>query len=394
MATLYGLKEKLAMIGAELKAANDELTDMAANPSVAMEKIKEQKARVESLETRFNLIKADHDRKESEDKARMKAGGIAKATDDKSRLIAAKAAFYRAALLKQPIPQEAVSLLGAQAGTMISLPAGGGTGGENLLPVTMTNELIHEPWVKNPLRSIMTVTNVKGLIVPKIAFSLGSTAFVGDADTAKELSATGSRVTFGRYMTKVFCSVADSVVYGSDTNLVETIENALRSGLAAKEKLVTFVADASAETGCKHMTFYEKTNSTDYDITEKSGTDMYEAITNAIADLHETFRENASVVMKYSDYLSILKTLAVSRDLFAAPPERVIGKPVIFCDSATHPIVGDFRYLHLNYDGPLVFDSDKDVKAGDFIFVLTAWFDQWRLLNSAFRIATVSEGTG
>ena len=142
------------------------------------------------------------------------------------------------------------------------------------------------------------------------------------------------------------------------------------------------------------MTFYEKTNGTNYDIPEKSGTDMYEAITNAIADLHETFRENASVVMKYSDYLSILKTLAVSRDLFAAPPERVIGKPVIFCDSAPYPIVGDFRYLHLNYDGPLVFDSDKDVKAGDFIFVLTAWFDQWRLLNSAFRIATVSEGTG
>lgn len=392
--TLYELKEKLAMIGAELKAANDELTNMAANPSATMEQIKEQKARVESLEARFSLIKADHDRKEAEDRAGMKAGGIAKATDDKSRLIAAKAAFYRAALTKQPIPDEAMSLLGAQAGTMISLPAGGGTGGENLLPVTMTNELIHEPWVKNPLRSIQTVTNVKGLTVPKIAFSLDSTAFVGDADTAKELSATGSKVTFGRHMTKVFCSVADSVVYGSDTNLVETIENALRSGLAAKEKLVTFVADASAESGCEHMTFYEKTDGTNYDITEKQGEDLYEAITNAIADLHETFRENASVVMKYSDYLSILKTLAVSRDLFAAPPERVIGKPVIFCDSATLPVVGDFRYLHLNYDGPMVFDSDKDVKAGDFIFVLTAWFDQWRLLNSAFRIATVSEGTG
>jgi HK97 family phage major capsid protein len=393
MATLYELKQNLAMIGAQLEKENNELQKMLPNPSVPTDQIKAQEAKVNDLQARFDLVKKEHDRQEEADRAAMQKNTIAVAKDDKSRLIAAKAAFYRAALLKQPIPQEAVSLLGAQNTTMISIPAGQGTGGENLLPITMTNELIHEPWVKNPLRAIQTVTNVKGLIVPKIAFSLDSTDFVGDAATAKELSATGSKVTFGRYMTKVFCSVADSVVYGSDTNLVETIENALRSGLAAKEKLVTFVANASAESGCNHMTFYEE-SSGDTVITEVEGEDLYEAITNAIADLHETFRENASVVMKYSDYVSILKTLAVSRDLFAAPPERVIGKPVIFCDSATLPVVGDFRYLHLNYDGPLVFDSDKDVKAGDFIFVLTAWFDQWRLLNSAFRIATVSEGTG
>ena len=147
---------------------------------------------VNDLQARFDLVKKEHDRQEAAEKAQMKKDTFAVAKDDKSKLIAAKAAFYRAALLKQPIPQEAVSLLGAQNTTMISIPAGQGTGGENLLPVTMTNELVHEPWVKNPLRSIMTVTNVKGLIVPKIAFALDSTDFVGDAATAKELSATGS----------------------------------------------------------------------------------------------------------------------------------------------------------------------------------------------------------
>ena len=146
MATLYDLKEKLAMIGAELKAANDELTDMAANPSATMEKIKEQKARVESLETRFNLIKADHDRKEAEDRARIKASGITNATDDKSKLIAAKAAFYRAALLKQPIPQEAVSLLGAQNDHDLYPRAWHWR--REPTPRHQTNELIHEPWVR------------------------------------------------------------------------------------------------------------------------------------------------------------------------------------------------------------------------------------------------------
>lgn len=392
MATLYDLKLNLSTIGEALKAKADEIHAKAVDPSADIKEIEALEAEKVNLEKRFNIVKAEVERMEKEAADKLRGPqGLAAIADDKQRLIAAKAAFYRSALLKQPVPQEAASLLGAQNGTMVALPAGGGTGGENLLPISMTNELVHEPWVKNPLRQIQTVTNVNGLIVPKVSFSLDSTAFVGDADTAKELSATGSKVTFGRYMTKVFCKIADTVVYGSDTNLVETIENALRSGLAAKEKLVTFVADAEAESGCNHMTFYEKSSGT-LVLTESEGTDLYEAITNAIASLHEDYRENATVVMKYADYVTILKTLAnSSRDLFSAPPERVIGKPVVFCDSATTPVVGDFRYLHLNYENPVVFDTDKDVTAGDFVFVLTAWFDQYRLLNSAFRLTKVVE---
>jgi HK97 family phage major capsid protein len=392
MATLYDLKLNLNTIGEALQAKAEEIHTKAMDPSADMKEIEALEEEKRNLEKRFEIVKAEVDRLEKEAVAKLNGPkGLAAITDDKQRLVAAKAAFYRAALLKQPIPDEAASLLGVQAGTMIAIPAGGGTGGENLLPINMSNELIHEPFVKNPLRSIMKITNVNGLIVPKVAFTVDSTNFVGDADTAKELSATGDKVTFGRFMTKVFCKVADTVVYGSDTNLVETIENALRSGLAAKEKAVTFVADASAESGCNHMTFYEKSSGS-FVLTEVEGADLYEAITNAIADLHENFRENASVVMKYADYVSILKALAnSSKDLFSAPPERVLGKPVVFCDSATTPIVGDFRYLHLNYENPVVFDTDKDVKAGDFIFVLTAWFDQWRLLNSAFRLTKVVE---
>ena len=399
MSTLYELKERLAMVGQELQAASKEVTAMAGNPSVPIEQVREQKAKVAELQERFDIIEARHDRLEAENKERMKRDGMAVAKDDKERTIAAKAAFYRAALLKQPIPEESASLLGAQATTMIAIPASEGTGGENLLPINMTNELIHEPWVTNPLRPIQRITNVNGLVVPKIAFALDSSAFVGDADTAKEISATGSRVTFGRYMSKVFCKIADTVVYGTDTNLVETIENALRSGLAAKEKLVTFRTDTAAGTDSttEHMTLYEENGGGEstYVIDEITGEDLYEAITNAIADLHEDYRENATVVMKYADYVSILKTLANSaKDLFSAPPERVLGKPVVFCDSATIPVVGDFRYLHLNYENPVVYDSDKDVEAGDFVFVLTAWFDQRRLLNSAFRLAVVEAGEG
>ncbi|NMA24756.1 MAG: hypothetical protein GX936_03720 [Clostridiales bacterium] len=47
--------------------------------------------------------------------------------------------------------------------------------------------------------------------------------------------------------------------------------------------------------------------------------------------------------------------------------------------------------MHLNYDPAVVYDSDKDVDKGEYIWVLTAWIDQRKKLASAFRIAKVVE---
>ncbi|HDE7505254.1 TPA: phage major capsid protein, partial [Staphylococcus aureus] len=69
------------------------------------------------------------------------------------------------------------------------------------------------------------------------------------------------------------------------------------------------------------------------------------------------------------------------------------GKPVVFTDAAVKPIVGDFNYFGINYDGT-TYDTDKDVKKGEYLFVLTAWYDQQRTLDSAFRIAKAKENTG
>ncbi|MDX5824381.1 phage major capsid protein, partial [Bacillus paranthracis] len=110
----------------------------------------------------------------------------------------------------------------------------------------------------------------------------------------------------------------------------------------------------------------------------------------AIADLHEDFRANATIKMRYADYLDIIEMLANgSATLYNAQPEQVLGKPVKFCDSAVNPVVGDFRYSHFNYDPKMIYDRDKDVKTGIELFVLTAWFDHKIKLKSAFRIAEV-----
>jgi hypothetical protein len=72
-------------------------------------------------------------------------------------------------------------------------------------------------------------------------------------------------------------------------------------------------------------------------------------------------------------------------------PSEVIGKPVFFSDAATTPIIGDFRYYHLNYDPEVIYDADKDVDKGEYIWVITAWIDQQFKLRSAFRLANVQD---
>ena len=88
---------------------------------------------------------------------------------------------------------------------------------------------------------------------------------------------------------------------------------------------------------------------------------MVDAIIKAIADLPDSFSENASVVMRKSDYFSEINKLAnASATLWGKKPEDVIGYPVIFNDRAVVPIIGDFRYARMNYDIGTIYETDKD----------------------------------
>ena len=403
MSTLFALKEKLATVGAELEKVSAELVDKAANAAIPIEEVKELQGKKESLQTRFDLIKEQHDKLEAEQKAKLRKDKITAAPTGEARLIAAKAEFIRAKILGRDMSPEAKEVL-ANTAPLRALPADGNTG-QHLLPTTQGKEVIVEPFVRNPLRGKIGMTAIKGLELPKIAFSLDDDAFITDADTAKEIQATGDKVSFGKFKFKVKVRIADTVLHGSDIELVKYVESALQSGLAAKEKKVSFAHGSAGSPrpvvpAEKHMSLYELDGSSASVIKEVEGADLYEAITNAIADLHEDFRENAQVCMRYADYVTMIKALSNSAvSLYGKPPEEVIGKPVFFSDAAAildgtevvgRPIVGDFNYLHLNYDPETVYDSDKDVDKGEYIWVLTAWFDQKKKLSSAFRIAKVT----
>src|SRR5699024_2011362 len=324
----------------------------------------------DELKASFDIIKKQHDQMEAE---QMKQFEQRKNTSmaglsEKDKVVAAKAEFIRAAIQKREMSQEAKQL--------IAIPTGNETGGDKLLPKTMTKEIVHEPFTKNQLREVANVTNIKGLEKPRISYTIDDDDFIGDDQTAKEIKTKGDTVSYGRNKFKVKVNISDSVIHGSDLELVSFVDNALRSGLAAKERKDAL--EETPEESIKHMSFYNG------GITEVEGEDLYNAVVNALADLHEDFRDNAEIVMSYKDYMKIVKALSNGNtSFFDAPPEKVFGKPVVFTDAAVKPIVGDFNYFGINYDD-IVYDSDKDVDKGNYLFVLTAWYDQQRDLDSAF----------
>lgn len=379
--TIFQMKQHVSEVGSELRAVSEDIQTKAADPSVKIEELRDLKQKKSDIEERFSLLKEQLDEMETEERAKVQAQNpLSGADSNEKRMIAAKADLIRSSVLGRQVSEETRNLLAA-------IPANHASGGVNFLPTTMSNELVHEPFAKNQLREVANISNIKGLEIPKISFTLDDDAFITDEQTAKEISLTGDKVSFGRNKFKVKARIADTVLHGSDIDLVNYVENALRSGLAAKEKKDAFAATPTA--GLEHMSFYQSGA-----ITEVPGEDMYTAITGAVAALPEEFRENAKIMMTYADYLKILKTLSNgTTNFYSAPPEQVLGKPVEFTDAAVKPIVGDFNYFRINYDGELVYDTDKDVDKGEYLFVLTAWYDQKRSLNSAFRIAKVTTPT-
>jgi HK97 family phage major capsid protein len=372
--TLFELKQNMATIGQQLQKVEAELAEKAVDPNASMEDIRALQKSRDDLKMRFDVIKEQHDALEAEQKAKFEAkNDLNSVADPKQKVIKAKAELIRSVMQRKPVSREVFQALGDN----------NSTGGEKFLPKTVSTDILMEPLVKNPLRQISTITQITNLEIPKLSFTLDDDDFIQDTETAKELKETGDVVTFGRYKFKVFAGLSETVLNGSDANLVAATEAALQSGVAAKEKKVAFAT--TPKTGEEHMSFYAS------GITEVEGENLYKAIKAAIADLHEDYRENATIVMRYQDYSDIIETLANGNaTLYAAQPEQVLGKPVVFCDAAVNPIVGDFSYSHFNYDLAALYDRDKDVKTGIEQFVVTAWFDHQIKLKSAFRIAKVT----
>lgn len=388
--TLFEMKEKLYALKTERKNIADWIAEKSADPTTDMKEIDEKTAKRDELTKRINLLQQAHDEEETRQHdivASQGSKGVGET--EKEAQIKVKAKFYRAALLGGDV-KKAYEGLGAIPAATADL----GTG-ENLLPVNLSRELITEPFEENSLRDIEPVSNITGLEEPRLLFTIEDTdlADVTDQQTAKEIELEGDTVAYGRYKTKIKATVKDTVLHGTDVDLVSTIENGLRSGLAVKEKMRAFAPASGTgayDSAHKHMSFYAETNGVT-DIKTVEGSDLFQAIINAWADLPEAYAGNAKCVMRKQDfYAEIRRLVGQNNDLFGKKPEDVLGIPVTFNDRAVTPIVGDFRYSKQNYDIGTIFDTDKNVDKGEYYFVVTAWGDHQIRLKSAFRLAKVN----
>ena len=389
--TLFEMKEKLNTLKSAILADANWLADKAADPSTKMEEIKEKQAHRDELQARYDTLKAEHDRMEAEQRAELAVqDGVGAGMTAEKALITAKAAFYRAAITGGDVKKAYEGLGGIPAAT-----ADLGYG-ENLLPKNVSSELLTEPVEENSLREVEPVSNISGLEEPKLMFNIedADLADVTDQETAKEIEMEGDTVAYGRFKTKIVATVKDTVLHGTDTDLVGAIEAALRSGLAIKEKMRAFApatGSGAYDAAHKHMSFYQENDGVTA-IKTVTGTNLISAIINAWADLPEAFAANAKCVMRKQDYFREIRDLANNNDtLWGKKPEDVIGIPVIFNDRAVTPVVGDFRYSKQNYDIGTIYETDKDAKKGEYYFVLTAWGDHQIRLKSAFRLAKVGE---
>ena len=395
--TIFEMREKMAHLQAAINADAQFLAEKASDPTVSMEDLNAKQSHMEDTQKRLDMIKAQCDRAEQEARDRLKAQEKALNGDEKDNVIAQKAAFYRDAI--NGVLGKTYEGLGAIPTSDSDL----GTG-EKLLPTNLARELLIEPFEINPLRRIARITNITGLEEPKLGYTIedADLADVTDKATANEIALSGDTVVYGRMKAKVAATIKDTVLHGTDVDVVNAVEGALRSALAKREKHFAFQSATSIynsgtpDSAHRHMSFYNYTSYTSasvltYAITAKEGATMYDAIVAALGDLADDFSVNASVVMKKSDYFAMVKALANdSEALFGSKPASILGYPVIFCDKATIPVVGDFSFYGINYDIGTIFETDKDAKKGEYYWVLTAWGDQQIRLKSAFRLAIVN----
>ena len=385
MKNRYLINQQLDGVRASLKEAVNKVEALYADSKSTIEDRREAENVVRDLKERAAKYENDIREMDEEANRQLQNKKNVQGMSEKDKIVASKANVIRGMIKKESVADDLKALGGSYFLNALSTHPSTGQGGAAILPKTTASEAIVEPKKVNKLRDYIRVSHESNLEIPKLTFSIADDAFIEDEATAKELKVNGSTVTFGRFKSKVFCDVSETMLLGTDINLVSEVEAGLDSAIQTKERKQLF--GTALPENEKHMSFYEKVSS-NYTIPAVTAESKYLAIKKAIADLGEDYRENAHIIMTYADYLDIIEALANGNaTLFMAQPEQILGKPVIFVDAATIPIVGDLSYLQINYHPETISDSDKNVKTGMNTFALTAWYDIQFRLRSAFRLA-------
>jgi HK97 family phage major capsid protein len=373
---VYQTKLQIEEVSGAIDMYRQELLGLATDNTSSKADIQAKEKLIEDFTAKREVLQGILKEIENEKMAQFKTVEESVISMSGDKEINAKADLIIGAVTGKAINKDVYAVLGDNINT-----------GEKILPKSMTNKIVHEPFVANKVRDAITVTSITNLEVPTLDYVIADDDFILDDATAKDMALTGGVISFGRNKVKIMAGVTETILRASKANLVATVEGALMSGLVAKEKKEMFRVGATAT----KMSFYQESAPGVFVIKEINDTTLFRSIRKAIADLPEKFGDKAKIVMRYIDYMNMIESLgAGATPFFNATPEQILGKPVIFSDAAVHPIVGDFTQYQINYDPSMIFDRDKDVKTGVETFVITAYFDAVVKLKSAFRIVTVT----
>lgn len=384
MSSIYELRAQALDLGKAVKDARAAYNKVLDDPGSTPKQVSDAKELLDNREMKFNgkqeLIKQAEAEEKMNLKAEKKPARIIP-DDPKEKMIKAEAAFIR-----KTVRPDNAEFQEKWHAIKQELKDDTTTNGNDLLPINVSNQLVSEPLATNPLRNLESISTITNLILPKIAFEIADDGFVKDGDAAKDATLNADTINFGRYQMKVRAGVSDTILRGTDTGLVQYVNNALSSAIAKKERTVSLNHSASGDEA--HMSYYDASNK----IKKISGKDLFHAIRMALADLDDDFQDSAKILMKRSDYYEMLDALAnSSTTLFQRQPEEILGAPVTFTSAADKPIVGDFQNARLNYEiDSSLYEQYKDYQHGLNYFQFTTWFDHRIVLPSAFRIADVT----
>lgn len=367
--TTYELKRDLQMFNDQYIKLNEDMINEASKGNA--EAVTRMKKELEEIDISRKTLKEEVDRRQNEDIKNLEliSGG-----DDP---IENRGIMYRSILRGESIPDEIYRSLFGNTNTP-------NNGGNNFMPTNLSESIIFDSIKNNPIRDIATITNIVGLELPRVSYTIDDMDFVTDGEVAKELNLSGDKVKFNSFGFRISTEVSDSLLEGTNINLVEYIEKALKEGLAKKEKYSIFKTTKPEE---KHMNIYSDTNA----VKKVQGDTLFKAIKNALSDLSDDFYSNATIVMRKDQYFSMIEELSNNNtNFYDKQLDKILGINVVFCEDADKPIIGDFSYLRINYSSDIKLESERTAREGRNYFILSGSFDIRLVLTSAFRIAEVT----
>lgn len=254
----------------------------------------------------------------------------------------------------------------------LSLPiTTGANPGGNLLPITLSEQLLTDLYDDHGILAEVSMTQVKGLRLPVISMTddEDDNAVPAGSDP-HEIGLEDGMVMFGRYPGRDMINVPSALLRGTNTALDAYITQALQT--VHRRRMLRRIFKTGAAGEYTHMSVYDAS----VGVKSIQAATLLDAIFAALADLPTGVRAVAKVCMTPAAWFGLVKGLTNgAATLFGKPDEAALGFAVVLCDYATTPIVGDLTTIHVNYDDPVSMATDTDIKKDVTTVVLGADYD-------------------